>query len=141
MKEVYPKTFETRVLQGRVPKNLDAVWLDSSSGKQLEDWWIDINPLRIRKREADLKEEHSYPTQKPEELVKRIIETVSKPNDLVADFSVVLGQLLLSPKNLVENGSGLIWENLGFILHENGLIGVQRELKGKKAKISGLLKF
>ena len=66
LKEVYPQTFETRKKQGRVPDNLDEVWLDAESGKQLEDWWIDINPIRIRKKEANLTEAHLYPTQKPE---------------------------------------------------------------------------
>ena len=129
LKEVYPKTFETRVLQGRVPKNLDAVWLDSSSGKQLEDWWIDINPLRIRKREADLKEEHSYPTQKPEELVKRIIETVSKPNDLVADFFCGSGTTLAVAEKLGRKWIGADLGKFGIHTTRKRMIGVQRELK------------
>lgn len=129
LKEVYPKTFETRVLQGRVPKNLDDVWLDSSSGKQLEDWWIDINPLRIRKREADLKEEHSYPTQKPEELVKRIIETVSKPNDLVADFFCGSGTTLAVAEKLGRKWIGADLGKFGIHTTRKRMIGVQRELK------------
>ena len=129
LKEVYPKTFETRVLQGRVPKNLDEVWLDSSSGKQLEDWWIDINPLRIRKREADLKEEHLYPTQKPEELIKRIIETVSKPNDLIADFFCGSGTTLSVAEKLGRKWIGSDLGKFGIHTSRKRLLGVQRELK------------
>jgi site-specific DNA-methyltransferase (adenine-specific)/adenine-specific DNA-methyltransferase len=129
LKEVYPKTFETRMRQGRVPENLDEVWLDSSSGKQLEDWWIDINPLRIRKREANLKEEHAYPTQKPEELIKRIVETVSRPGDLVADFFCGSGTTLAVAE---KNGRKWIGSDLGkFAIHatRKRMVGVQRELK------------
>jgi len=129
LKEVYPKTFETRVLQGRVPKNLDEVWLDMSSGKQLEDWWVDINPLRIRKREAELKEEHSYPTQKPEELIERIIETVSKPNDLVADFFCGSGTTLAVAEKLGRKWIGSDLGKFGIHTSRKRLIGVQRELK------------
>jgi len=129
LKEVYPKTFETRMKQGRVPQDLDQVWLDASSGKQLEDWWIDINPLRIRKREAELKEEHAYPTQKPEELIQRIIETTSKPNDLIADFFCGSGTTLAVAEKL---GRKWIGSDLGrFSIHttRKRMIGVQRELK------------
>lgn len=87
LKEVYPTTFETRLKQGRVPEDIDRVWLDENNGKQLEDWWIDINPLRIRKKDATVKEEHIYPTQKPEKLIERIIETVTNcTDDIVVDL-------------------------------------------------------
>jgi DNA modification methylase len=130
LKEAYPKTFDTRMKQGRVPENLDLVWLDASSGKQLEDWWIDINPLRIRKREATtLKEEHLYPTQKPEALVERIIKTSSKEGDLVADLFCGSGTTLAVAEKL---GRKWIGSDLGrFAIHTSRkrLIQVQREMK------------
>ena len=86
LQEVYPKTFETRMKQGRVPKDIDEIWLNVSSGKQLEDWWIDINPLRIRKQGSKLKDAYLYSTQKPKPLLERIIKTGSNENDIVADF-------------------------------------------------------
>jgi site-specific DNA-methyltransferase (adenine-specific)/adenine-specific DNA-methyltransferase len=131
LKEFYPKTFETRMKQGRVPKNLDEVWLDASSGKQLEDWWTDINPLRIRKREAELKEEHLYPTQKPEALLGRIINTSTKEGDLVADFFCGSGTTLGVAEKLNRKWIG---SDLGkFAIHttRKRMIGVQRELKAK----------
>ena len=129
LKEVYPKTFETRMKQGRVPKNLDEVWLDASAGKQLEDWWTDINPLRIRKREAKLKEEHLYPTQKPEALLERIIKTSSNEGNLVADFFCGSGTTLAVAEKL---GRKWIGSDLGrFAIHASRkrLIQVQRDMK------------
>lgn len=131
LQEVYPKTFETRKKQGRVPDDLDLVWLDATSGKQLEDWWTDINPIRIRKKEASLKEEHIYPTQKPEELIQRILETCSKSGDLVADFFCGSGTTAAVAEKL---GRKWITSDLGkFAIHttRKRLIGVQRELKAQ----------
>ncbi len=129
LKEVYPKTFETRVKQGRVPENLDEIWLDASSGKQLEDWWTDINPIRIRKRGAKLKEAHLYPTQKPEALLERIIKTSTGEDDLVADFFCGSGTTAAVAEKL---GRKWIVSDLGkFAIHttRKRMIGVQRELK------------
>ncbi len=52
------------------------------SGKILEDWWIDIPNLEHNK----LSERHNYPTEKPEQLLERIIKASSNPGDTVADF-------------------------------------------------------
>jgi DNA modification methylase len=50
-------------------------------GKLLEDWWVDIwSGDRYRK------ELIGYPTQKPEALLKRIIEASTEEGDVVADF-------------------------------------------------------
>ena len=129
LQEVYPKTFETRRKQGRVPEDLDLVWLDANAGKQLEDWWTDINPIRIRKKEASLKEEHLYPTQKPEELIERIIETTTKPGDIVCDFFVGSGTTAAVAERISRKW---IVSDLGkFSIHtaRKRLIGVQRKLK------------
>jgi len=40
-------------------------------GKRLEDWWIDIYTTDRKRNELV-----GYPTQKPEELLKRIIQTL-----------------------------------------------------------------
>jgi DNA modification methylase len=131
LKEVYPKTFETRMKQGRVPSDLDLVWLDANEGKQLEDWWADINPLRIRKKDASLKEEHIYPTQKPEELIQRLIETITKPSDIVCDFFCGSGTTAAVAE---QTGRKWIVGDLGkFSIHgsRKRLISVQRKLKAE----------
>jgi DNA modification methylase len=129
LKEVYPKTFETRLKQGRVPDNLNEVFLDGLEGKQLEDWWVDINPLRIRKKEAKTDELHSYPTQKPEKLISRIMETVTTENDIVCDFFIGSGTTAAVAEKLNRKWIG---SDLGkFSIHttRKRLINVQRELK------------
>ena len=55
--------------------------LMEKNGKLLEDWWIDIwSGDRYRK------ELIGYPTQKPEALLKRLIESSTEEGDVVADF-------------------------------------------------------
>lgn len=50
-------------------------------GKKVEDWWVDIWSCdRYRSELA------GYPTQKPEELLKRIILASTREGDLVMDF-------------------------------------------------------
>jgi len=53
----------------------------------LQDWWDDIQMVRgIQRQGAD-----HYPTEKPEDLIKRILSISSKPNDLVLDCFVGSG--------------------------------------------------
>lgn len=49
-------------------------------GKLPMDFWTDISFLNW-----EAKEREGYPTQKPEDLIKRIILTCSNPNDLILD--------------------------------------------------------
>ncbi|HOI24268.1 MAG TPA: site-specific DNA-methyltransferase [Caldisericia bacterium] len=51
-------------------------------GYVVDDVWMDIQALDPK----DKNERLGYPTQKPEDLLNRIIETVSSKGDLVADF-------------------------------------------------------
>lgn len=70
-----------------------------------------------------------YPTQKPEELLNRIVETHTKEGDLVADFFCGSGTTLAVAEKL---GRKWIGSDLGrFAIHtaRKRMIGVQRELK------------
>ncbi len=51
-------------------------------GKLVEDWWDDIPNMLHNK----LSERYNYPTEKPEQLLERIIKASSNPGDIVADF-------------------------------------------------------
>ncbi|MHB1991654.1 DNA methyltransferase [Metallibacterium scheffleri] len=78
---------------------------------------------------ADQKEKIGYPTQKPERLIERIVESSSKPGDLVADFFCGSGTTAAVAEKL---GRKWIATDLGkFAIHttRKRLIGVQRELK------------
>ncbi len=53
-----------------------------NEGKSPEDWWSDIPSGGQISRNERI----GYPTQKPEKLLKRIIDSCSKEGDVVADF-------------------------------------------------------
>lgn len=53
-----------------------------SEGASMQDWWTDIPKILSPTARENLK----YPTQKPEELISRIIQAATHPGDLVADF-------------------------------------------------------
>ena len=72
---------EGRVVQpgpGKVPRFKR--YLDESEGVPLQDVWTDLDPIN-----SQAIERVNYPTQKPESLLERIIETSSAPGDLVLD--------------------------------------------------------
>lgn len=48
--------------------------------KPVTDVWIGINPLQ-----AQTAEKHNYPTQKPEQLLDRIVRASSNEGDIVLD--------------------------------------------------------
>ena len=95
-----------------------------SSGKRLEDWWIDIFTAdRVRSEIV------GYPTQKPENLLRRIIDSSTKEGDLIADFFVGSGTTAATAEKM---GRKWICSDLGkFAIHttRKRLIAVQRELK------------
>lgn len=84
-KEMRPAEFATRKRQGRVPDDLDTVFLSKDFGRQMEDYWIDINPLRARAQKDNANEVLEYPTQKPEALLERLIKSATSEGDLVFD--------------------------------------------------------
>ncbi|PIR12769.1 site-specific DNA-methyltransferase, partial [Candidatus Falkowbacteria bacterium CG11_big_fil_rev_8_21_14_0_20_39_10] len=60
-------------------------YLDESKGVPISDVWRDIKSFQ----QASTSEEYlAYPTQKPETLLERIIQTSTNEGDLIADFFV-----------------------------------------------------
>ncbi|MEO8703981.1 MAG: site-specific DNA-methyltransferase [Kofleriaceae bacterium] len=57
-----------------------------SAGKVPEDWWTDIETLNHSDRERI-----GWPSQKPERLVERLVQAVTRPGDRVADWFVGSG--------------------------------------------------
>ncbi len=100
------------------------VFLDEYAGQPIENLWTDIfviNPM------AD--ERVDYPTQKPEALLRRIIQHSSNEGDIVADFFSGSGTTLVVAEKLNRKWIG---SDLGkFAIHttRKRLIGVQRQLK------------
>lgn len=78
MEAEYAAGHVVQTAPGRVPRMKR--YLDEQRGKPLGDTWTDIQPLNSRARER-----LGYPTQKPEALLRRIIEASSNPGDVVLD--------------------------------------------------------
>lgn len=93
-------------------------------GKIPEDYWTDIEQLNWEDSER-----LAYPTQKPERLLRRIVASCTRENDLIADFFTGSGTTAAVAEKL---GRKWIATDLGkFAIHttRKRLIGVQRELK------------
>jgi len=54
----------------------------NEQGALMQDWWVDINKILSPTARENLK----FPTQKPKELIKRLVASASNPGSLVADF-------------------------------------------------------
>jgi site-specific DNA-methyltransferase (adenine-specific)/adenine-specific DNA-methyltransferase len=106
---------------GRIMKK---VYLHELEGQPMTDLWTDVKPLS-----AQHAERANYPTQKPEDLLVRIIEASSNPGDIIADFFCGSGTTAAVAEKL---GRKWITSDLGkFGIHttRKRLIQVQRDLK------------
>jgi hypothetical protein len=73
----------TKAHQPRHSLTAGGTALDTERGTPLNDWWNDITHLTSYQKEWV-----GYPTQKPEQLIERIIKISTKEGDVVADFFV-----------------------------------------------------
>jgi adenine-specific DNA-methyltransferase len=99
-------------------------YLDENKGVKVNDLWVDIAPVQ-----GGSDENTNYPTQKPEQLLDRIIQSSTNPGDLVVDFFCGSGTTAAVAEKL---GRKWIATDLGkFGIHttRKRLIQVQRELK------------
>ncbi len=71
--------------EGLVGSGFIADNYDLPAGKVPEDWWEIAIAQRYPKGTLD---HIGYPTEKPRKLLRRVIESVTKPDDVVADFFV-----------------------------------------------------
>ena len=109
----------------------------TSTGKEYKKYYLDEFQLAIGSLWNDIAnishgknpEVLDYPTQKPEKLLERIVNSSSNPGDIVADFFCGSGTTLAVAEKL---GRKWIGSDLGkFAIHttRKRMIGVQRELK------------
>ena len=122
MQALYEKGLIVQTKPGTVPQKKR--YIDEAPGVPLQDLWMDIAAVQ-----GGALENANYPTQKPSELLSRVIESSSNPGDLVADFFCGSGTTLAVAEKL---GRKWIGCDLGrFAIHTSRkrLIGVQRELK------------
>jgi DNA modification methylase len=100
------------------------IFLDEQKGIPCQAFWGDIDPVN-----SQALERASYPTQKPEALLERIISASSNAGDLIADFFCGSGTTAAVAEKL---GRKWIVSDLGkFAIHtaRKRMIGVQRQLK------------
>jgi site-specific DNA-methyltransferase (adenine-specific)/adenine-specific DNA-methyltransferase len=122
MKELYEQGRIVQKKPGTVPRQKR--YLDEMPGVPLQDLWLDINTVQPQSREHT-----GYDTQKPEEMLERILKLGSNEGDLVADFFCGSGTTAAVAEKL---GRKWIATDLGkFGIHttRKRLIQVQRELK------------
>jgi len=77
-------------------------YLDEMKGVPLQDCWDDIPPVNSQALES-----LGYPTQKPLELLIRIIKASSNPNDIVFDAFCGCGTALVAAENLGRQWIGI----------------------------------
>ncbi len=99
-------------------------YLDEMEGIKVGTIWDDIFPVN-----SQAKEKVDYPTQKPEDLLTRIIQASSNEGDLVADFFCGSGTTLAVAEKLGRKWIGSDLGKFGVHTTRKRMIGVQRELK------------
>lgn len=123
LSEATLKRFGGMKVKGETTKE---VLNEASAGAPMRDVWevnhvLGANPENV-----------SYPTQKPEALVERMVLAASNPGDLIADFFIGSGTTAAVAE---KHGRKWIATDLGkFGIHttRKRLIGVQRELKASE---------
>lgn len=99
-------------------------YLDEAKGNPIQDIWIDIPAINSQAQERE-----DYPTQKPEALLKRVIEASTPPGALVLDFFMGSGTTQVAAMKLGRRFIGADI-NLGAIqTTTRRLIGVADELR------------
>ena len=126
-----PEALEELDAAGKVYWNSNGVpelkyYTDEAKGVYVSDYWDDINVINSMATEST-----GYPTQKPEKLLERIIESCSIKGDIVADFFSGSGT---TPAVAEQLGRKWICSDLGkFSIHttRKRIISIQRELKNQ----------
>jgi adenine-specific DNA-methyltransferase len=115
---------------GMVPRK--KMYLDEAKGIPLQDIWTDISPVQ-----GVSKENVSYPTQKPEVLLQRILEVATDKGDIVFDCFMGSGTTQAVAMKLGRRFIGADI-NLGAIqTTTKRLLKVADELEGQEDKYTG----
>src|SRR5207247_6432360 len=102
-------------------------YLDEMPGVPLQDVWDDILPLG-----AQAKERLGYPTQKPLELLDRIIQTSSNCGDVVLDPFCGCGTAIASAQKLGRKWIGIDITHLSIAIQKYRM---ERMFAGSKIKV------
>jgi DNA modification methylase len=100
MKEAHANGLVVQTKRGAVPQLKR--YLDEQEGRPLDSVWTDIPPIN-----SQAKERLGYPTQKPLELLKRIVMMSSNENDIVLDAFCGCGTALVAAQKLKRQWIGI----------------------------------
>lgn len=108
-------------------------YLDEMKGISVDDLWTDIMPIRKSERIG-------YPTQKPEDLLERIIKSCTKEGDLVADFFCGCGTAVSVSQRLGRKWLGVDISHLAIQIIEKRLLDTYGQNLKKKIRLHGFPK-
>ncbi len=100
MQDLYDRGLIVQQKPGTVPRYKR--YLDEGKGVPLSSIWDDIKPIQ-----SNSVERLGYPTQKPLKLLERILETSSRPNDVVLDAFCGCGTALVAAQQLKRQWIGI----------------------------------
>ncbi len=89
------------------------MYADESLGEKLQNIWDDISPIG-----AQAAERLGYPTQKPEALLERVIQTCSNPGDWVLDPFCGCGTAVTAAQKLNRHWIGIDITHLAITLQK-----------------------
>lgn len=106
-------------------------YLDESPGVSLQDIWTDISPIQ-----GGSLEKFNYPTQKPEQLLERIVLTGSNKDDLVLDAFAGSGTTLVVAEKLGRRWIGVDCGKLAIYTMQKRLLNIadSKDLENPKKK-------
>lgn len=117
-------------------------YLDESKGVPLQDWWDDIAMVRgISRQDAD-----HYPTEKPAQLIERVLQVASAPGDVVLDCFLGSGTTASVAQRLgrrwigCDINKGAIQttaKRLMRVVEDQREAEAKREAKGRQGRIEG----
>jgi len=107
-------------------------YLDEQSGVPIDDVWIDIFPINSRAQER-----LGYPTQKPEELLERIINSSTNEGDTVLDPFCGCGTAIAAAQKLDRKWIGIDITHLAISLIKHRMFTAFGEKIDKTYKIVG----
>jgi site-specific DNA-methyltransferase (adenine-specific) len=111
MLKAYQEGIVVQPNPGSIPRQKR--YLDEQKGMPLGDVWDDISPLN-----SQAKERLGYPTQKPVELLERIIQLSSNPGDVVLDSFCGCGTAISAAQKLGRKWIGIDITHLSISLQK-----------------------
>jgi site-specific DNA-methyltransferase (adenine-specific)/adenine-specific DNA-methyltransferase len=110
--------------KGKMPRL--KMYLDERKGRPLQSIWTDISLVQYASSENV-----SYPTQKPESLVERIIKASSNPGDIVLDAFAGSGTTLAVAEKLGCRWIGIDCGKLAIYTIQKRMLNLKTEIRNK----------